>query len=131
MNIVKEFTTLMESLDFGTYGTDLYIGVVPQDGPNACWWVIGAGGNPLNKNQTSELTKEYLINVYYRDTDPEQVYESIHNFEIEMNKQTCRDIMGYDTIEIEALAFPTDQDIDNQERTVGLVQVKLKTYYKE
>jgi hypothetical protein len=131
MNIARSFVTLMESLSFGTFGTDIYIGSAPQDAPDPCWWVVSSGGSPQTKNSTPELQKSYLLNVFYRNTDAENVHETIQAFEVEMNKQTCRTLSGFDTIEVEAISFPTDQDLDNEDRTVGLTQVAIRTYYKE
>ena len=132
MNIARSFITEMIAQGFGTvFGTNIYIGSAPQDAPDLCWWVIPSGGSPQAKNDTAELQKSYVLNVYYRNTDAEDVYETIQNFEIEFNRPTCRTLTGFDTIEIEALSFPTDQDIDNEDRTVGLTQITIRTYYKE
>lgn len=132
MNIANDFVTLMISLGYGTvFGTDIFIGGAPQNAPDPCWWVVTSGGSPLKKNITAELQKSYVLDVYYRDIDAEGVYDIIQAFEIEMNKPTCRTLANFDTIEIEAISFPTDQDIDDEERTVGLTQITIRTYYKE
>lgn len=128
MNIAKSFVDYMEYLGYGTFGTNIFIGVVPQESKNACWWVFKSGGSSVRKNSTGERTKEYNLSVYYRDTDAEQVYELMQEFEEEINSKGCVQLDGYDTIEMEATTFPTDQDLDNEDRVIGLLNIKITVY---
>lgn len=131
MNIARDFADQLISLGFGTtFGTDVFIGGAPQEA-NECWWIVSAGGSPEVRNQTGEVRKNYILNVFYRSTDEESVYNEMQSLEIELNKSNCLQLSNFDTIEIVATLFPTDQDIDSQERTVGTIQVAIKTYYKE
>ncbi len=123
MNIKKAFQQYMEAHDF----KPTYIGGAPNE-PAACWWIIGGGGNNISKNSTGEKQKNYILSVYYRDIIAETVDEQIQTLEELMNSKQCIDIDGYDIIETEATVFPTDQDIDNQERTIGLIQITLTVY---
>lgn len=131
MNIAESFSTYMQSLSLGTFGTDIYIGSVPLDAPNTCWWIISSGGSPVQKNHTAEVMKQYNLDVYYRSTDSESLYNTLHDFEVTLNNPNCTQLTDFDTIEIQAISFPADQDIDNEDRTVGLLQVTIRTYYKE
>lgn len=132
MNIAESFVDYLISIGFGTaLGTDVYIGGVPLDAPSTCWWIISSGGTIISRNQTGEKQKNYLLSVFYRSTDAENVYNELQELEIELNKSNCADLQEFDTIEIEAINFPTDNDIDLEERTVGTIQVAIKTYYKE
>lgn len=132
MNIAKSFVDFMIANNFGTqFGADIFIGGVPQEAPDSCWWVTNAGGSPGTKNKTAELQKNYVLNIYYRSTDAESVYNEIQSLEIELNKPTCIQLDGFDTIEVEATTFPTDQDLDSEERTIGILVATIKTYYKE
>ena len=131
MNIAKSFVEYMEAQALGTFGTDIYIGVIPQGAPDKCYWLTTSGGTPQSRNQTGEVIKNYVIDVFYRNTDAEDVYDTIQALEVLLNTGNCTQLTGFDTIEMQATLFPTDQDIDNQERTVGLIQVTVKTYYKE
>lgn len=131
MNITESFVEYLESKLFGTLGTDIFIGTIPQDAPDNCYLLIGAGGSPLARNQTGEVIKNYSIDLYYRNLSAEAVYNTMQSLEIEINKANCTQLTGFDTMEMQATLFPSDQDIDNQDRTVGLVQVLIKTYYKE
>lgn len=131
MNIAKSFVEYMEDQLLGTFGDDIFIGVAPQGAPDKCYWINTSGGAPQSRNQTGEVIKNYVLDVFYRNTDAEDVYDTIQALEILLNNGNCTQLSGFDTIEIQATLFPTDQDIDNQERTVGLIQVGVKTYYKE
>ena len=131
MNIVKSFVDYMVSEGLGIFGTNIFIGTVPQDAPDLCYWLTGSGGSPTSRNDTGEVTKNYTIDLFYRNTDAEDVYEILQALEITLNKANCTQLTGFDTIEMQATLFPSDQDIDNEDRTVGLIQITVKTYYKE
>lgn len=132
MNIAESFATYMDdTLNLGTLGTDIKVGGVALDDPSTCWWVVLAGGAPDTTNDTGELTKRYTLQVYYRNMDQKTVYDQMHSLEESLNSGNCAQLQDFDTIEMKALVFPVDQDIDNQERTVGLLQVTIRTYYRE
>lgn len=128
MNITESFVNYMEDLSFGTFGTDIFIGIIPETAPDKSWWVIPAGGSPVKKNHTGERIKDYLLNVYYRNTDAEDVYETIQEFEEEINTKQCIQLDTYDTIEMEASVFQSDRDLDNEDRVVGMLQIKVSVY---
>jgi len=130
MNITKAFVDFMQSNGFGTFNSDLFIGGVPQDAPNRALWVISAGGNSKSKNDAGEKQKNYLLNVYFRNIDGQDVYDTLQDLEELLNSANCFELEGYEVIEIEATIFPTDQDLDMQERTIGMLQVTL-TIYKD
>jgi len=128
MNIAKSFVEYMEDLGMGTFATDIFIGNIAIDAVDKAWWVVSSGGATLSKNNTGERIKNYTLSVFYRNTDAEDVYEQMQEFEEEINSKGCIQLDGYDTIEMEALVFPTDQDLDNEDRVVGLLQVKVSVY---
>lgn len=128
MNIAKSFVEYMEDLGMGIFGTDIFIGNIAIDAPDKAWWVLSSGGASLTKNSTGERIKNYTLSVYYRNTDAEDVYETMQEFEEEINSKHCIQLDTYDTIEMEASVFPTDQDLDNEDRVVGLMQIKISIY---
>lgn len=128
MNISKSFTEYMVSLDMGIFGNNIFIGNIPVEAPDKAWWINSSGGTTSSKNSTGERLKNYILNIFYRNTDAEDVYEKMQSFEEEINAKQCIQLNGYDTVEMEASVFPTDQDIDNEDRVVGLLQVKISTY---
>ncbi len=128
MTLKRSFAAYMELKGFGVFGTDLFLNGAPQDAPEACWWVLATGGAPISENRTGEKLKKYVVSVYYRDLDAQIVDEKLHEFEEELNTQFCDQLEGFVTVDIEVTTFPTDQDIDVNERTVGLAQVSIQTY---
>ncbi len=130
MNVVRDFVTYMESLGHGVFGTDLYIAGVPLEAPNTCWWVVSAGGTSDQRNKTGERINSYIFEVFYRNTDAEAVYDGLQALVDDINGAGCVELENYTFLNMEALAFPTDQDIDDEERTVGLVQVSLTIHQK-
>ncbi len=128
MNIAKAFTTYMVDNGFGVFGEDLFIGGAPLEGPASCWWVVSSGGAPELKNSTGETLKAYVLGVYYRDTDTEEVYEKLQELEELVNSIACVQLEDYDTVSMEALGFPADQDLDAEDRTVGLLQVTIEVH---
>jgi hypothetical protein len=127
MNITDAFAEYMEDNGFGTIGNDLYIGGIPLDTDNG-WWILSGGGTSALKAVTNNKIKNYQINVFYRDTDSENVYNKLQEFEQFINSDPCPTIQGFDIIGIEVILFPTDQDLDNEDRTIGLAQVMITVY---
>lgn len=128
MNIVQSFAEFIEPLTGTTLGTDLYLGGVPLSAPSDCWWIVSGGGTPLANNPTGEHWKRYIINIYTRNNNALVVYDQLQALEEALNGDACTQLNGYDTIDIEATTFATDQDIDSEDRTVGLLQATITTY---
>lgn len=127
-NILKAFVEYMEDLSLGVFGVDIFIGGAPLDVNDPIWWVISAGGVSEAKNNTGERIKKYTIEVYYRDTNAEDVYNLLQTLEEDINGKHCTQLNGYQTVDMEVVSFPTDQDIDNEDRTVGMLQVTISVY---
>lgn len=128
MTIKRAFIDYLESLGYGTFGTDLYLNGVPLNAPASCWWVLATGGANAGVNQSGERLKNYIFNVYYRNTDAQVVDETLHEFEERLNSIHCDQLGGFETVDISVTTFPSDQDLDNTDRTIGLAQVTVKTY---
>lgn len=130
MNIVESFSTYIEGLSGATLGTNLFIGGVPLSAPSSCYWIIGTGGSINLDLKTGEKIKTYTIQIYYRNTDAEAVYDNLQSLEELINSDNCTTLSGYDTIDMTAVSFPVDRDIDDEDRTVGLLETNI-TIYKE
>lgn len=131
MNIKKSFIEWMEDNSFGVFGTDLYADGAPLDAPDACYWVTSGGGTPISKNATGEKQKNYILNIYHRDTDAESVADNLQELEELLNSKDCIDLNGYDVIEVSATTFSTDQDLDQEDRTVALLQATITAYQSD
>lgn len=127
-NIPKAFAEYMEGLGLGTFSEDIFIGGAPLGGPDRCWWILSGGGNTQSRNNTGERMKLYTLNVYFRDIDGENVVDEMQEFEELINSAHCTQLAGYDTVEMEAVNFQADEDLDNEDRTIGLIQVGLTLY---
>lgn len=129
MTIARSFAQYMhDELNLGTLAEDIFIGVAPQGAPSSCWWIVSSGGTVIQKNDTGEKLKAYVLNVFYRDLDPEVVDQKIHDFEVAVNTANCNQLTDFDTVEMEVTTFPTDSDIDGEDRTLGVAQVTITTY---
>ena len=128
MTLKRSFAAYMESLGFGTFGTNLFLNGAPLNAPDACWWILATGGAIVETNQTGEKLKNYIVSVYYRNTDAETVDQSLHDFEELLNTTNCDQLEGFNTIDVSVTTFPADQDLDIEDRTVGLAQVTIQTY---
>lgn len=127
MTIKRAFVEYMASVGFGVFGSTLFLNGAPLN-VSPCWWVLATGGAIVKTNQTGERRKRYIVSVYYRDTNAETVDEQLHAFEELLNTSNCDQLEGFDTIEITVATFPSDQDLDVDDRTVGLAQVTVDTY---
>lgn len=126
--IAKSFSTYMEAEGYGIFGTDLFIGSAPDGALDDCWWIIFSGGSSQIKNKTGERVKVYVLDVYHRGTDSASVDQNLQAFEEQINSIHCDQLDGFDTVEMEAVNFASDQDLDVEDRSVGLVQVQVTVY---
>lgn len=128
MTITRSFVAYMESLSLGTLDDTIFIGAAPLDAPDSIFWIINNGGTPLRTNQTGEKRKRYILSIYYRARSAAEVDETLQSLEETINIGQCTQLQDFDTIDIEASSFASDQDLDNEDRTVGLLQITITTY---
>lgn len=130
MNLAEAFATYLATLTGSTLGQTLFIGEAPSSDKvaDAIWWIVENGGSVISKNSTGEARKSYQIEVYYRNRDYKAVKDGLYALEEDLNCDGCSQISGYDTIDIEATTFPIDNDLDSEDRKIGLLQVNITTY---
>lgn len=130
MSVVSAFATYLQGVTGTTLGQTLFIGEAPSSNKvaDAIWWIVENGGTVVRKNATGEAQKSYLFNVFYRSRDYEAIKDAMYSLEENLNCDGCTQISGYDTIDIEATTFPIDNDLDSEDRKVGLLQVTITTY---
>lgn len=129
--VSESFIQYLEGQGIATFGTDLYLGQVPDDAADTCYWVITSGGTPIQKLRSGEKVKQYFISIYYRSTKTKDVEKKLFELEELLNCTNCVELEGFEVLEVEANQFPTDVDFDNEERRVGFIQANIKTYKKE
>lgn len=130
MTIIESFCKYMQTLGVGTLGQDIFIGEAPSSrkAQDSLWWVLDSGGSRLSINRTGESIKQYSLNVYYRDIDYKAVAEKMFEFEESISCSNCAQLEGFQVVEIEVISYQVDQDLDSEDRKVGLLQVNIKTY---
>jgi hypothetical protein len=129
MNLIEAFADYMDNeLLTGTLGDDLFIGGAPIEAPDACWWLTMSGGSTNLSLETGEKVKDYQIDVFYRDIDEQAVYSNLQELEEDINSDRCTQLTGYETIDMEATLFSVDQDIDQEDRKVGLLTITIRIY---
>jgi hypothetical protein len=129
MNIAEAFVELLEDLGIGTFGQDIFIGQAPSSNkvPDSIWWVISSGGSPA-RIASGESIKTYHVEIYCRNRDYKLVYDDLHSLEEQLNCDNCVELDGFDTVKAEAEVLSIDDDLDAEDRKVGLLQVTLTTY---
>lgn len=129
--VSEAFIEYLETNSIATFGTDLYLGQVPDDAPDNCWWILTSGGSPIQTLRSGEKVKQYFISVYHRSTQTKDVEKKLFALEELLNTPNCLELTGFEVIEVEATQFPSDVDLDNEERRVGFLQANIKTYKRE
>lgn len=130
MTLIASFATYLASVTGSVLGQDLFIGNAPSSNkvPDSIWWIMDNGGSPIKKNSTGESMKRYQVQVFYRNRDYQIVKDKMFALEETLNCDGCTQLAGFDTLDIEALTFPIDNDLDVEDRKVGLLQANLTTY---
>lgn len=130
MNIVESFALYLQNLGIATLGQTLFIGNAPSSNrvSDSIYWIVESGGSPLSMNSTGELVKSTSIEIYYRDRNYKNVYDNLNTLEENLNCNGCVQLTGFDIIKIDVVSFPIDQDLDNEDRKIGMLQVNLLSY---
>lgn len=129
MNVTDDFTNYLTTVTGATLGQDLWIGIAPSTNEvtDPVWWVRSSGGIK-NKTSTGEAMKQYVVNVYYRSKSIKDVYDQLQSLEETINSDGCTQLTNYDTVDIEAQVLTVDEDLDNQDRMVGVLEILLTIY---
>jgi hypothetical protein len=126
--ISESFIKFLEEEGIATFNTDLYLSQVPDDAPDATYWVLTSGGNTIQKLRTGEKVKQYFVSTFYRSTKAKDVERNLFRLEELLNCLTCVQFEGFEVLEVEATQFPSDTDLDNEDRRVGLLQTNIRVY---
>ena len=130
MTVAQSFIKWLEEQGVATFGQDLYLRRVPdsKSTPDAIYWIIPSGGFRIGENRTGEVIKQYSFIINYRSVSARDVEEKLFALEELLNCANCVTLEGFEVIEIEVDAYPSDGDIDEEDRETGLLQVNIKTY---
>jgi len=127
MNLTESFANWLEDQSVATLGQDLFISRA-RSKPSTQYWLIAQGGNSGPKNVNHGGLATHSIAVYYRNTNPQDVYDRLHELEEMVLTEGCLELEDFTVVSIETVGPFADQDLDNQDRTVGLLQITITTY---
>lgn len=130
MSVVSSFATFLATTVGSTIGQDLFIGLAPssQQTQDSIWWIVATGGEKTISLPTGEALKQYRIDIFYRSMDYESVFTELSDLEEALNCDGCTQLVGYEVVDVEAFVFSIDQDLDNEERKVGLVEANITIF---
>lgn len=130
MTISQSFVKFLENQGYGIFGQDIYLYRVPNSKKTKTnlIWIIPSGGAPTSRNATGELIKTYQFLLYYRSVKAKNVDEVLSRLEEMLNCSNCVELEGYELVEMATTQFPADQDLDDENREVGLLQISLQVY---
>lgn len=103
-------------------------GVSGPNEPEELWWLTASGGADLGHNPTGESIQTTVIAVYYRHKRAQVVYNALESLRDTVVCAGCLELEGYEVVTIPTTTGPfVDQDLDNESRSVGLLQVEITT----
>lgn len=130
MSLAEAFASYLEILLNVNIGQTLWIGEAPSSNKVAddIWWLIASGGGRETDNITGEAVKDYSIEIYCRSRNYKTVYTQLQDLEEDLNCRDCVQLEGYETISVKAQVLSIDDDLDGEDRKVGLLQANVKIY---
>lgn len=130
MNLVRAFAQYLESIGVATLGQDLFISRAPSsnNAPDRIFWVKAAGGTSLPSTVNGSTQRTSVLELYHRDVRTEGVYDTMQTLGDDLTCSGCLTLEGYQVTDVSVDGPWTDQDLDNEERDVGLLQITITTY---
>lgn len=130
MTVFQSFIKFLEQKGCGVFGQNIYAYRVPNSKKTQTelYYLIPSGGSPVRKMPTGQTVKLYQILIYFRSNSAEKVDNTLNALEELLNCSGCVELEEYELVGIEATTFPTDQDLDSENRMVGMIQCQLQVY---
>lgn len=130
MTISRAFVKFLETKGFGVFGQNIYLFRVPDSfkAESEVLWVIPSGGSIVGRNRTGEMIKAYQFLIYFRSISAEKVDVALSAIEEQLNCSGCVELEGYDLVQVNTTQFPADEDLDMENRMVGMLRVQLEVY---
>lgn len=124
----EAFTSFLQDKGIGAFGTDLFLGELPQDAPDNSWLVVVGGGNPEVVTLDGSMVKLYTFNIYHRSLAGKEIERELFSLEEELNCAQCVNLEGFETIYSRATNFAQDIDLENENRRIGLLQAQIRLF---
>ena len=130
MTISRAFVKFLEDKSCDIFGQNIFLYRVPNQlkTQTVLYWVIPSGGMKISTNKTGEAIKAYNFLIYFRSNEAKTVDETLSALEEMLNCSSCVELDGFELVSINATQFPADQDLDSENRMVGMIQVQLSVY---
>lgn len=130
MNIIHAFKDWLVDQSVTTSGQiKIHRASSGTKSPDELWWLVAEGGSDLGHTADGNPTQTTVIGCYYRNRSAYAVYNALELLRDTVTTAGCLVLDGYKVVAIPTTEGPfTDQDIDDEDRTVGLLQVTLTTF---
>lgn len=130
MNIVEAFADWLtdHQLIDATLGQNLFISKLSPKAPDTSWRLRLESPGQGRRTVTGELQQPVTISVYLRSKSSKTVYDSLQLLNAEVNSAETLNLNGFTVSGVSTSGPFIDQDIDDNERDLGLLQVTLNTY---
>lgn len=133
MSLVTDFADYLQTLGVATRGQDLFTSRAPSSqtlrtlgvNPNRIFWVKAAPGGPPERSVDGSQRVSYGLELYHRDLSADDVAGTLEALSDSLQCSGCVTMTGYSVYGISVEGPWTDQDLDNEERTVGLLQITI------
>lgn len=124
----EAFIKFLQDKGIGTVGKDLFLGQLPLDAPDEAWLVIVTGGSPDVVTLDYSMIKRYTVDIYRRSLAGKELERQLFSLEEMLNKTTCVNLEGFETIYSRATQFFQDTDLENEYRRIGHVQAQIRLF---
>lgn len=124
----EAFVNFLQSKNVGTFGTNLFLGELPQSAPDNAWLVVVGGGNPEMVTLDGSMIKLYTFDIYHRSLAGKEIERGLFSLEEELNNASCVTLSGFETIYSRATNFAQDTDLENENRRIGLLQAQVRLF---
>lgn len=127
MNVTHAFAEYLEGAGLATLGTDMFISRAPSStkAGNRVFWLKAAGGSTPIRSVNGTPRVEHVIEIYHRDVAGEGVYETLQSLGDLLSDAGCVPLSGYNVMSISTNGPWADQDLDDEEREVGMIQATI------
>ena len=130
MTLSQSFVKFLEEKGYGISGQNIYMYRVPNSKKTETevLWLIPTGGFPSQVNKTGEMMKTYQFLINFRSNSARKVDEVLNDLEQTLNCSNCVSLEGFELVEIRATQLPADQDLDSENRMVGMINCQITVY---
>ena len=127
MNLIEKFRDWLVTSSVTTSGQiKIHRATAGTGSPDELWWLKAEGGSDLGHTVDGNSTQTSVIGCYYRNRSAKEVYDALEDLRDSVVCAGCLQLDGYRVVEIPTTQGPfVDNDIDDEERAVGYIQVTL------